>query len=463
MEEYNCENVVFKKVKALKLDEIEEKVIVTKETIEDRKRKLLDNMIANQLDCIVVYADLEHGSNFEYLSGFLPRFEEALLMLRKDGSITYFLGNENLKLASSALSTGDVIHVPYFSLPNQPMHDAPNFKTILLQSRIREHDQIGLVGWKLFTGNKENSMHLFDIPHFIVQGFKELLNNESQVINATSLFIGCEGVRTINNANEIVHYAYGAQLASRAILMAMDAVEVGKSEMELASALEIFGQPKSVVTICASGPRFKNANLYPTMNTLKLNDTLSLTVGYKGGLHSRSGYVCEAIDQLPQGYLEHVVKPYFNAVVAWIETIHAGMSGNDMYQRIERVLPKKIYGWSLNPGHLIANEEWMASPIYEGSSELIQSGMLFQIDIIPSVKGYAGVSVECGVAIADENLQRELTTQYPSFMKQCSVRKQYLQDQLGVTLSKDVLPLSNAVLYLRPLFLNKEYALAYKR
>ena len=40
-------------------------------------------MQEENFDILVIYADLEHGSNFEYLCGFLPRFEEALWLCIK--------------------------------------------------------------------------------------------------------------------------------------------------------------------------------------------------------------------------------------------------------------------------------------------------------------------------------------------------------------------------------------------
>lgn len=37
----------------------------------------MKRMKEESFDVLIVYGDLEHGSNFEYLTGFLPRFEEA--------------------------------------------------------------------------------------------------------------------------------------------------------------------------------------------------------------------------------------------------------------------------------------------------------------------------------------------------------------------------------------------------
>ena len=40
---------------------------------EERKQKILTRMHKLHLDKLVIYGDVEHGSNFEYLVGFLYR------------------------------------------------------------------------------------------------------------------------------------------------------------------------------------------------------------------------------------------------------------------------------------------------------------------------------------------------------------------------------------------------------
>lgn len=88
-------------------------------------------METEKFDQLVFYADKEHGSNFEYLTGFIPRFEEGLLVLNKDGAATLILGNENLKLCQHARISADLIHYLAFSLPNQPMAGEQKLSQIL--------------------------------------------------------------------------------------------------------------------------------------------------------------------------------------------------------------------------------------------------------------------------------------------------------------------------------------------
>lgn len=53
----------------------------------------------------------------------------------------------------------------------------------------------------------------------------------------------------------------------------------------------------------------------------------------------------------------------------------------------------------------------------------IASGMIFQIDIIPSVEGLAGVSAEECVAVADQSLKNELKNEYPELWQRIITRR----------------------------------------
>ena len=454
--------IKLKEIEAPKPEEGLIPVMLSDETMQNRKARLLENMQKDGFDAVVVYADLEHGSNFEYLCGFLPRFEEALLILHANGKAFMVLGNENLNKAGKARIEAVPIHMPHFSLPNQPMQTEKSVAQILASCELEDAEKIGLIGWKNFTSHVEDNHLLFDLPYFLVEALKTVCG-KAQFANAAYLLIGENGVRTTNNANEFAHYEYGAALAGNCILKTMDRLKVGKTEMEMAETLAADGQRHSVVTIMATGARFEKANLYPGNKQIQCGDKISITTGFKGGLQSRAGYAVECAEQLPekeQDYLKAVAIPYFQAVKTWLETIKIGINGNDLYEAVEAVLPKEDYGWTLNPGHLCADEEWMSSPIYPQSEETLQSGMLFQIDIIPSVNGYGGVSCESGILLADEQLRKAIAKEYPAVWERIVKRRAYMQEVPGIRIQEDVLPTSMATAYLRPYLLKKEMALA---
>ena len=454
-------NIVLKKIKAPACDH-GAPVMLSDETMRERLEKVLVRMRAQGLDQLIIYDDVEHCGNFMYLTGFFTRFEEALLVLNADGSAVMMLGNENLNKCEKSRLKAEKVHVSLFSLPNQPHRKDCSLRELLVQAGVKENGRIGLAGWKLFTSPVEENCTSFDLPAYIVDALRDIIGENGTLVSAASVFIGPDGARCVNNANEIAHYEYGAALASDCILGAMDMLDVGVSELELGSALVREGQHTSVVTIAASGPRFVKANMFPTANRVKKGDPISLTVGYAGGLSSRSGYAAEKAEDLPEGaqdYLNAVAIPYFRAYVAWLEKIHIGMRGGDLYRLVDEVLPRSKYGWGLCPGHLVAEEEWLCSPLYENSEEKLQSGMILQIDIIPSVPGYAGVGAESTVVLADEKLRGQIERDYPEMYGRMCARRAYIKEELGVDLPEEVLPMCSTEGYLRPFLLDHASAL----
>ena len=88
--------------------------------------------------------------------------------------------------------------------------------------------RVGLAGWKLFTAEDVDASSTFDVPAFIVDALREAAGSDGALVNATCIFIGADGARTANNANEVAHYEFGAALASDCMLDAMDALGAGR-------------------------------------------------------------------------------------------------------------------------------------------------------------------------------------------------------------------------------------------
>lgn len=433
-------------------DAPDETVFLSDETMVLRRQKVLERMSERELDSLVIYCDVEHSMNFEYLTGFFTRFEEALLVLHRDGTAVIAAGNENLNKVGKSRIPAKAVHVPHFSLPDQPML-ADTFLSALRETGIREGAHVGVAGWKLLTDSELEETKLFDLPYFIIEGIRMIMGDAGRLTNETGIFIGRNGVRCTNNANELAHYEYGAAQASDCMMDAMSRLRPGVSEFELGDALVRWGQHTNVVTIASLGARFVKANMFPTGRLSALGNPVSLTVGYKGGLSSRAGYAVYEAGELPEGaeqYLEELAIPYFRAYCMWLETLRIGTAGGEMYRLMQKVLPWEEYHWSLCPGHLTADEEWMCSPIYPGSDVRLESGMLFQIDIIPLKAGMGGVSAESTVALADEELKAAIRRDYPELWERVVKRRRYLSDVINLELSEDVLPMCGSVAYLRP-------------
>lgn len=431
-----------------------------RELYSKRLKEMTARMNKQALDVLVIYSDREHFMNFQYVVGFDTRFEEGILVLHKDSTCYCLLGNECYSLHKLAQIEVKPVLCQQLSLPNQPYQDCIPMAEVFNTAGITAGMHVGMIGWKLFP-EVDGDTDQFCVPSFIVEGVKSTVA-EGSVVNAIDIFISPKnGLRTICDEDEIAFYEFGAAMASQSEQNIMDAELVGQSEIEIANEHRIGGLPMSCHPILSVGENTKKGLVSPTTNVARLGDPIGSCVGLRGGLTSRNGYIANGLDDLSPSiadFVERHAAPYFAAVVAWYEKIGIGVDGDEIFRMVDTILPQKQYGWVLNPGHLIADEEWLCSPIYPGSNCVIKSGMLIQMDIIPSGNGEVSPGCEDGVCIADEGLQIRIKEKYPSVYERMMGRRKYMMDVIGINLKPEVLPLSNIAGYYRPYFLNHELA-----
>ena len=107
-------------------------------------------MEEHKLTHTVVYADREHFANLAYLTGFDPRFEEALLIVRRKATPLILVGNESEAYLgiSSLYASGQMRHERFqsFSLLNQPRERSRSLGEILAEEGISRDSRVGAVG-----------------------------------------------------------------------------------------------------------------------------------------------------------------------------------------------------------------------------------------------------------------------------------------------------------------------------
>src|SRR5690606_20810416 len=265
------------------------------EVYKQRLDKTLKAMEAAKLDYLLVYADREHYGNFDYLTGFGPRFEEALLVLDKSGKAHIILGNECYSMYKYSRIPAEGILYHTFSLPNQPMGGNRKLKDILTEIGINNSQTVGIAGWKLLE-----SRHIFDTPSFITDSVRDIVGDENAV-NATDLFIHPEyGVRIINSANEIAYFEFGATYASDAVQQMLLNTRTGLTEVEISQFGTAGSLPTNLFPKVLAGDRIDLNMVSPTTNVLKLGDRFQVSMGLIGGQSNRRGFAAYSEDDLPQ-------------------------------------------------------------------------------------------------------------------------------------------------------------------
>ncbi|MDL2236256.1 M24 family metallopeptidase [Christensenellaceae bacterium OttesenSCG-928-K19] len=436
--------------------------IVPKEVYQARHKAMLEQMKAQRMDAVVIYADREHYSNFKYFTGFDPRFEEAALVLHQDGAAYILLGNECYGMYATSQIDVKPIACQAFSLPNQPMETFTSFEDVFTQAGLAGKKKIGMIGWKLFTpAFGEGYKTMYCVPSFIVEGIAKIAGKDA-LINATAMLVDAQdGLRCVNEAVQIAAFEYGAAYASNGVMQAWKALEPGLTERQVAENLKSYGLVYSCHPVVSIGENTKRGMISPTDYAIQKGDPINIVMGLEGGLTCRNGYLAADKEELPEGskdYIEEYVLPYYFAVAAWYEMIGIGTPGGDIYAKMEELIPKEKFGWTLNNGHLCATEEWLSSPIWKGSKVPIKSGMIVQMDIIP-FGAPIPPNVEDGICIADAALRDEIKAGFPDVWERMQQRRDYMQGTLGIRLKEEVLPMSNLAGLYRPLALNRELGL----
>ena len=407
-------------------------------------------------DRVVVYADREHSANLSYLTGFDPRFEEALLVVGHDDEPAVLVGNECWGMAGAApLSMRRHLYQD-FSLPSQPRDRSLPLGEILGQEGISAGSRVGVVGWKLF-----GDIGIIDLPAFIVDELRRLTGPNGVVENATDILIGAsDGLRVINEVEQLVYYEWAACQTSSGVHRVLDGIQPGMTEQEAVRLLEWNGTPLSCHLMLTAGPRASLGLLSPGDRPIEHGDRFTVAFGIWGALNCRAGFVAEGPEDLPadiDDYVDRLVAPYFEAVAEWYGALHVGQKGGALQEIIDRRLGDPFFGIFLNPGHQIHLDEWVNSPVGPDSEIDLASGMALQVDIIPATgTEYFTSNIEDGIALADESLRETLADSYPDVWQRITARRDFMRDCLGIDLHPDVLPFSNIPAYLPPFLLRPD-------
>ena len=414
------------------------------------------------LSHLIVYGDREHFANLTYLTNFDPRFEEALLIIGLDGDPLLVVGNEceGYLGISPLYKAGKLRYERFqpFSLLNQPRQDSRLIQEIFADEGIETGATVGCVGWKYFGDSEVGNGRLaIELPAYVVDSLRHLAGWHN-VSNATHIFMNPrDGLRARCSAAEIAYFEYTNVLASEGMKRMLFGMREGMSDYEVIQLAQWNGDPLSCHITFATGTHSHLGLSGPSGQRIQRGKSLSTNLAYWGSNSCRAGWVAETSADLPaaaQDYVANFAGPYFEVMGDWLQQLRIGTPGHQLAELVNTRLPYDKFGIFLNPGHLIHLDEWLSSPIYEGSTDTIQSGMVMQVDVIPTSPTYASTRIEDGVVIADATLRQEIEARYPDCYSRCQARRHFMQNTLGFDLPDEILPLSNIPGLVPPFFLN---------
>jgi hypothetical protein len=424
-----------------------------------RFHRFRERILRRGYDHAVVYADREHSANLSYLTGFDPRFEEAILIVGAGEPPLVLVGNECVGMAESAPLEMRVELHQELSLPSQPRDRSRPLADVFAAEGVTLGDWVGTIGWK-----ESSDRRVIELPAFIVDELRRAAGTEGVVENATDvLTAAADGLRVINEVSQLAAFEYAACHTSNGVRNLLFGLRPGLREDEAVQMLQWNGAPLSCHLMLTSGPRASLGLLSPADRRIQRGDPFTTAFGIWGALNCRAGFVVEDAAELPseiQDYVDRLVGPYFTAVAEWYEALHIGQTGGVLQEIVDRHLGDPFFGIFLNPGHQIHLDEWVNSPVAPGSAVELRSGMALQVDIIPATgTDYFTTNIEDGIALADQALRDEFGSAYPAAWQRIQARRRFMVDELGIDLHPDVLPFSNIPAYLPPFLLRPDRAM----
>lgn len=411
-------------------------------------------MRAAGLSHLVVYADREHFANLAWLTGFDPRFEEALLILGFTADPLLLTGIEcagylpiSPLYREGKLRTG---RWDDFSLPGIPRTEQRAWPEIFRGEAIAADSHVGLCGWKTYQDPAA-----LDVPAYLADALRAI---GSHLTNAASLFsCPATGLRSTASPAEIAHFEWANIAASEGMKNLLHGLQEGAADYELAPLMQYNGSPQTCHWTLKTGPnRISLAS--PKGDVIARGNTFSANIAYRGANCCRAGWLVEKASELPAGasdYFETFVAPYVLAMKDWFAHLTIGQSGGILNDIVTKQLEYEMFRIKLNPGHLIHLEEWLSTPIYPESTIALRSGMVLQSDVIPSHPVYFSTRMEDSYLLASEELRAALP---PAVLSRCLARRDFMRHALGYTMSDDVLPLSNLAGVIQPYLFAPELA-----
>lgn len=418
------------------------------------------------LDILAVYADREHSANMAYLTGFDPRFEEALLLLAGDGRRKLLVGNECLGYLPEAPLGLEVERFQDFSLLGQPRGDSRPLLRILHDFGIGSGSRVGCAGWKYFDGRLvPRGEQALDVPAYLADSLRALCGDRGRVTNATPLFTHPQtGLRVTCEPEQIVHFEFAAATASSGLRAVLERIRPGVRERDLERHYDSRGLTLSCHRMLSFGEKARRGLASPGSRRAALGDVYTAAFGVTGGLLSRGGVVARSPDDVPaelREFYPRFAENYFDVTADWYEALRVGAATRDVYQAAESRRDPALFKFALNPGHYLHLDEWVHSPFSAESDVRLASGMVLQMDIIPVSRGpFCYTNAEDGVVLADAELQAELARRFPECWKRLAARRDWVRSALGIALHDTVFPLADTTGWFPPYIMDLTQAFA---
>jgi len=342
-----------------------------------RIEKLRQRLVELQLDAIIV----DSPYNRRYLSGFTGSAGTLLITV-----------NEQYLLTD-------------FRYRVQSKQQAPSFTVVEYSSSA--HDDV-----KQLLAKEQAKKVAFEQDQWSFAQYKkweQLLAEQVELVPTSSLI---EDIRMIKDAEELKILQEAAHLADKTFAHILNYIEVGVSELDIATEMEMFmrkngATSSSFDTIVASGERSALPHGVASERILKNNEFVKLDFGayYKGYCSDITRTVF--LGQAPTEKHYEIYNIVLESQLLALKNIKAGITGKQADAFARDYITEKGYGdmFGHGTGHAIGLEIHEGPRLSKFSETVLTPGMVVTVEPGIYIPDFGGVRIEDDVVITETGIQ----------------------------------------------------------
>jgi len=349
-------------------------------------------MERNDIDLLLVYSDdhsLAGPANVRYISNFPAHFEPTCILISCAHEPILLTGPESQEYAKLRSEVNDIRIVEEFAPEGEeyPYTKLETLKDVVSEASGKAR-KLGIVGLDL-------------MPNKIYDLLRQALEVK-EIVNAESILLDLRAVKSWNEL-KVIQEAY--RIAERGIEACLSAIDVGKTEFEVAAegeyAMRRMGAEGTAIdTIVASGPNTRPILARTTSRKIRRNELVLITIGPRfQGYNAAIGR--PIYTGKPPRNIERAMTWAVEAQSMCREAIRPGAEGKDVEGAGRRFIENKGLGeYFVYAGvHSVGLVEFEPPIMSPKSEDVVLPNMTLSIDIPLFLTSWGGLRYEDGFKV----------------------------------------------------------------
>lgn len=374
----------------------------------DRWKKVQSMMTERELDFLVAYADdrATFGpAHARWLANFPVHFEPVCILMPRQGEPTMLVGPESDQYALLVGQIADVRVLQEFTHPDE---DYPYARIQSLQDIVIE------TGWEISTIRRIGLGGRGLMGADLLAAFQSTLPDVEWVDLENDL---CN-LRAQKSLAEIDVIRHTYQIAEEGFRAAIDAIEVGVTEREVAAEIEAAmrragAEGTGIDTIVASGPNTRPILARSTFRHFAHDDLVLLTIAPRyEGYHAAIGRA--VLLGNPGQEIKHALNVAIQAQRACFKALRPGIEGREIEAIGRQIVAEADLGqYFLYSGvHSVGVIEFEPPIFGPSSAAKLKENMIISIDIPIFNAPWGGLRIEDGYLITASGVEPLHDTPY---------------------------------------------------